>query len=125
MVSITAADVRDKLTVDEAAYPDSNLEDEISAAEAFVERRLGGYITEEPLLEQITILVAADFVYPRVTGAAEGKPVSELTQGSRSVSFAVSSAADAIGNSPHWQQALRLDYTGRLDGDNEFWSVTR
>lgn len=114
----TPEKVRGELGVDNTEYPDASLEDDISAAEGFVTSRLGDYITDQGLLNKIATLVAADMVFPRVTGENSGQQISSVEQGSRSVSYANSSADSATGNSPHWQQAVKLDYTGRLETNN-------
>lgn len=107
--------VRNVLGVSADDYPDTKIQYQIRAAEAFVEARIGDLIPEEELVNQITTLVAADLLYPRVSGEATGNQIARAEQGERSVEYAISRADRATGNSAHWQDALQLDYTGRLD----------
>lgn len=96
-------------------------QDDLDAAEAFVRRKLDVDSYADPILRQIMNLVAADMVYPRVTGEARGQEVASASQGGRTVEYTASSADAATGNSTHWQKAMRLS-SGELAEDNQdFW----
>lgn len=123
MASTSAAEVRDTLDVTATELPDADIEEEIAAAERFVEERLDGHMPDGVVKDQIATLVAADILYPRVTGGAKGREKSSVEEGSARVSFATTSAADAVGDSPHWQQAVKLDYTGHLEGKTASFEV--
>lgn len=123
MASTSPSEVRETLSVDSATLPDAEIDDEIAAAELLVENRLDGYVTESALKDQIATLVAADILYPRVSGSAKGEELSSIEEGSARVSFANSTADSATGNSAHWQTALKLDYSGRLDGTDTSFEV--
>lgn len=114
--------VREKLGVSESEYPDMDIMPDIQAAEALVEARVGGLVPQT-LEDRLATLVAADLVFPRVSGEASAEQVSVAEQGERRVEYAISRADRSVGNSAHWQQALKLDYTGRLD-TNHFSSYT-
>lgn len=123
MASTSAAEVREALDVSSTELPDAEIQEEIAAAESFVEERLDGHMADGVVKDQIATLVAADILYPRVTGGAKGQEKSSVEEGSARVSFATTSAADAVGDSPHWQQAIKLDHTGRLEGNSASFEV--
>lgn len=95
---------------------------DLDAAADFVRRKLDVTAYDDSVLEQVMNLVAADMVYPRVTGEARGQEIASASQGGRTVEYTASSADRATGNSTHWQKALRLT-SGELEEDDEddFW----
>lgn len=101
------------------------LDYQIEAAVELVSKRLdvAGGIDSDGLLGQIATLVAADFAFSTVTGEAKGRKLTAIGDGDANYEFANSSANAATGNSSHWQEAVKLDYTGRLDSD-QFASYT-
>ena len=105
--STSPSKVRDVLDVSQSEYPDAELEPDIEVAEDMVADELAGAGFSDVRLSRIMTYVAADLVYPRVTGEASGRSVSSVSQGSRDVSFESSSTAGDT-DSPFWGHAVRL-----------------
>lgn len=79
-ISITPTDVRGAGDFDQSEHPDSSLQFEISLAENIVNDDLAPHSESTGRLEQTAALLAAALV-------EDGKTVTQLTQGNRSLSF--------------------------------------
>ena len=100
----TIADVDDELPADHGLSA-SYLDLKLRQAAITVSRRIPDE-TDADHLTLLEALVAADFVFPRLTDADQGKVVEswELADGRESYSV-----PDAGSDSPYWQQAVRMD----------------
>ena len=120
------SEVREELGDESQSLSDGLLKAWIGRAHRLVEQRVESYIdralgnatrTEEAeaTLTDLERLTACHFAYPTASGATRGGQIKQKAAEGESITWdTANTASGADGDDPYWQQALRLDPTGRL-----------
>lgn len=111
MARTTEDKVRGVLGVDANTLSNSEISPFINEANVLVNQRLEGHVADTSLLTLIETRVAAHYSIPILTGESKGKEKASIGQGSAQVKYVGPDKRQSV----HWDRAIELDPTGRLD----------